>query len=136
MREPGRLIAMAAVLCVTAAGCSARSEGATARSSPDEITQAEMESSGHQDAYSLVLGLRPQWLRVRGTASLTVPEHVQVYLDGSRLGSVEHLRQISTHSISSLRYMDGMEATQRWGLDHGGGAIVITTRSGPNSGYD
>lgn len=128
MTQAGRLTAAIAMLCVAAAGCSARSESGTTRSNAKTITTAEMQASGHQDAYSLVQSLRPQWLRVRGTSSFNLTETVQVYLDGSRLGGPDHLRQISTHSISSLRYLDGLEATQRWGLDHGAGAIVVSTR--------
>lgn len=116
------------VLCVLTAGCSARAaNGGTARGDINVITNAELADSGHADAYSLVQSLRPQWLRVRGTTSLSAPEVVRVYLDGSLLGGPDQLRQLSTHSINSLRYLDGLEATQRWGLDHGAGAIVVST---------
>jgi hypothetical protein len=27
-----------------------------------------------------------------------------------------------------MRYFDGLQASQRWGLDHGMGAIVVSTR--------
>jgi hypothetical protein len=87
-----------------------------------------MDASGHSDVLSLVQSLRPRWLRVRGASSIAGRETVQVYLDGSRLGGPESLRQLSTHSIGSLRYLDGLEATQRWGLDHGAGAIVVSTQ--------
>lgn len=136
MTQAWRLTAAVAMLSVATAGCSTRSESGTTRSSAKTITTAEMQASGHQDAYSLVQSLRPQWLRVRGTSSFNLTETVQVYLDGSRLGGPDHLRQISTHSISSLRYLDGLEATQRWGLDHGAGAIVVSTRERTDSSYD
>jgi hypothetical protein len=53
---------------------------------------------------------------------------VKVYLDGSLLGGTESLRQITTRSISTIRYLNGLEASERWGLDHDLGAIVVTTR--------
>lgn len=115
------------VLCIMVAACSARSGGRTAVADLDVITTAEMDGSGHADAYSLVQSLRPQWLRVRGTSSVNGVDFVRVYLDGSMLGGAEYLRQISTHSIASLRYMDGLEASQRWGLDHGAGAIMVSS---------
>jgi hypothetical protein len=125
-RRNGQLAVL--MLCMLAAGCSARggSSGAP-RGDVNVITAAEVAASSHADAYSLVQSLRPQWLRVRGASSIASRETVRVYLDGSLLGGPDHLRQLSTHSINSLRYMDGLEASQRWGLDHGGGAIMVST---------
>lgn len=128
MRRTDGRSTMIVLLCLFVAGCGARAGTSGARGNPDVITTAEMQASGHQDAFSLVQSLRPQWLRVRGPSSLRGEETVKVYLDGSLLGHPDQLRQISTHSISSLRYLDGLEATQRWGLDHGAGAIVVSTR--------
>jgi hypothetical protein len=133
MRKAHAGIGIVAMLCVLAGACGARSNTAGTRGSTNLITTAEVDASGHQDAFTLVQALRPNWLRVRGTSSIAVREIVQVYLDGSKLGGPEYLRQISTHSISSLRYMDGLEATQRWGLDHGAGAIVVSTRGRSNT---
>jgi hypothetical protein len=31
-------------------------------------------------------------------------------------------------SVSEIRWLDANEATLRWGLDHGHGAIVLSTR--------
>jgi hypothetical protein len=129
MRSGGSRTVLVVLLCVLVAGCSARSgNGGTERRPANVITTAELDASGHGDAFSLVQSLRPQWLRVRGPSSLNLREIVRVYLDGSMLGGPDHLRQISTHSIATLRYLDGLEATQRWGLDHGAGAIVVSTR--------
>jgi hypothetical protein len=100
------------------------------------ISTGEMAASGFTDAFSLVQSLRPQWLRVRGTSSLATSEYVRVYLDGSLLGGTDHLRQITTSSISTLQYLDGLQATQRWGLDHGGGAIVVSTHGRATERYD
>ncbi len=88
-----------------------------------------MQAAGYADAFTTVQSLRPQWLRQRGVSSITQRETVKVYLDGSLLGGPEFLRQITVRSISTIRYLDGLEATQRWGLDHGLGAIVVSTRS-------
>jgi len=125
-RRNGRIAVL--MLCIVTAACSARGAGSgTTRTDVNTITAAEMAASGHADAYSLVQSLRPQWLRVRGASSIASRETVRVYLDGSLLGGPDHLRQLSTHSINSLRYLDGLEASQRWGLDHGGGAIMVST---------
>lgn len=114
--------------CVLAAACSASTGSGSPRSSASIITTEELQASGYADAHTVVQSLRPNWLRVRGASSMTTREAVKVYLDGSLMGGTDHLRQISTQSISTLRYLDGLEATQRWGLDHGAGAIVVSTR--------
>jgi hypothetical protein len=126
MRRSG--IGLTAVLCVLVMACSGSHRSGTQRANASLITTAELDASGHADAYTAVQSLRPAWLRVRGSTSFGAREIVKVYLDGSLVGDTNHLRQISTHSISTLRYLDGLEATQRWGLDHGAGAIVISTR--------
>ena len=107
------------------AGCSPKQAGQP--SNRNVLTSEEIQRSGYTDGFMAVQSLRPQWLQIRGRTSRN-PETVKVYLDGSLLGSADQLRQIMTRSISSMRYYDGLEATQRWGLDHGQGAIVVSTR--------
>lgn len=97
------------------------------------ITAEELRAAGYSDAYRVVQSLRPQWLRTRGATSLSQPETIKVYLDGLLLGGPDQLRQITTTSISSIRFLDAIEATQRWGLDHGQGAIAVSTRGDPQS---
>jgi hypothetical protein len=92
------------------------------------IAAEEIRAAGYTDAFRVVESLRPQWLRTRGPTSLSPRETVKVYLDGSLLGGPEQLQHITTSSIASIRFFDGNEATQRWGLDHGQGAIVVSTR--------
>lgn len=116
------------LLSVVLAACAARTGDGMTRADRNVVTAAEIDASSHTDAYALLRALHPQWLRARGTSSLNLQESVKVYLDGSLLGGVDHLRQITTHSLAEIRFMDGPEATQRWGLDHGAGAIVLTTR--------
>lgn len=93
------------------------------------ITAEEMRAAGYTDAFRAVQSLRPQWLRTRGPTSFSGPEVIiKVYLDGSLMGGPEQLRQITISSISSIRFLDANEATQRWGLDHVNGAILVSTR--------
>ncbi len=92
------------------------------------LTAAEMEAAGYGDAFSVVQALRPRWLWTRGSTSINQPETVKVYLDGSLMGGPDYLRQIPVRSISSIRFLNGLEATARWGLDHGLGAILVSTR--------
>lgn len=117
------------MLLLVLSACAASGTGATGRSSSSVLTQEEMARAGHNDAFSAVQSMRPQWLRVRGASSMGgTSESIQVYLDGSRLGGVEHLRSLTVMSISTISYLDGLEATQRYGIGHGAGAILVSTR--------
>jgi hypothetical protein len=55
-------------------------------------------------------------------------EQIKVYQDGVPSGGLGSLSQISTAAIISIHYLDGMAATQRFGTDHGNGAILVRTR--------
>jgi hypothetical protein len=92
------------------------------------LTVEEIAKTGSTDAFTAVQALRPHWLTKRGVSSVNLRETIKVYLDGNLMGGPEFLRQISTNSISSIRHLDGLEATQRYGLDHGVGAILVFTR--------
>lgn len=99
------------------------------RTGRGDISIEEIEASNASDAYSVVRQLRPSWLRSRGRGSINRPEVIKVYQDGMEIGGPGALRQISAGSIARISYLDGMTATQRFGTDHGSGAILIETRS-------
>jgi hypothetical protein len=111
------------------AACGGRGDG-VARPSPDRslITREEIQQHRFTNAYQLVEALHSNWLRTRGTDSFAQPGQVLVYLDDSRLGGVEALRSISTQTVGYIRYYDGLQASARWGLDHGHGVIFVSTR--------
>lgn len=88
---------------------------------------AEIRAGSFADAFTAVRTLRPNWLTQRGVATANLRESVKVYIDNSLLGGPETLRQIAANTITSMRFMDGLEASQRWGLDHGVGAILVFT---------
>jgi hypothetical protein len=79
-----------------------------------------------------VVALRPDWLRRRGTASLRNPgsSEVAVYLAGVRVGGPGYLRQIRAADVASLEYLNAADASNRYGLGHSGGAILIRPRDG------
>jgi hypothetical protein len=91
------------------------------------LSSDELQRAGFTDGLMAVQSLRPHWLQMRGPTSRRA-ETIKVYLDGSLLGGPDQLKTITTRSIGSIRYFNGLEASQRWGLDHGQGAIVVNTR--------
>ena len=122
-------VMLAAVMMAIVAACSSASSARRPSASPPGvITMDELSATRYSTAFEVVQALRPQWLRGRGRTSLNLSESVKVYLDDSPLGEPEQLRSISARSIASIRYLDGNTATQRWGMDHGQGAIMVSTR--------
>ena len=117
-------------LVVIAAGAVMAGCGGAARSAVpanrNELTKEDIRE--YSNAYMAIQSLRPLWLKGRGASSLRRNETVKVYLDGSLLGNAENLRQITVISIGSIRFLDGLEASSRWGLDHGNGAIMVMSR--------
>jgi|SRR5687768_17466596 len=128
----GRAV-LIAVLPVLAVACSSSPRQRTTARQQRVITKEEIGSVRYSTAFEVVEALRPQWMRIRGRTSFSAQEYVKVYLDDSLLGAPDQLRQITARSIASIRFLDGNEATTRWGLDHGHGAIVVLTRSDTTS---
>ncbi len=103
---------------------------------PDVISLEEIEGVRNQasNGMDIVQRLRPTFLRTRGattmmggTSANATPKPM-VVLDGSPHGELETLRQISAISIKEIRYLNGANATTKFGTDYGGGAILVTTR--------
>ena len=117
-----------AATAVAPAGPAAAPAPAKRKRNPTLITTEEIQESSATTAYEVVSRLRPAWLRKRGTSSLNREGTILVYRDGLRMGSPEALRQLNVSDIASITYMDGREATQRFGTDHGNGVIAVTTR--------
>ena len=94
------------------------------------ISDEEIAKAGQADAFTTVQVLRPTWLQIHGRTSISHQVPIQVYVDGSRVDGVSYLSQIPAGSIASIRHMDELEATNRYGLDHGAGAILVFTKRG------
>jgi hypothetical protein len=118
---PSLLALLLAAATTPAVAVEPGPSGPNARS----VTQQELRQSAQSTVLDFVRANRPQWLRTRGVGAAANP--VAVYLDGQRVGGPEQLRGISTEITSGLRYVDGQEATTRWGSGHSNGAILVTT---------
>ncbi len=91
------------------------------------ITQEMARESGAANVYEAVQSLRPTWLRIRGGGS-NASQDIVVYLDNTRLGGSETLRQISISSIAAVEFVDPSAAQFRWGSGHINGVILVRTR--------
>jgi hypothetical protein len=129
-----------------AAACSSSSSSGTSaapKPGPNLITADEIARVNVQNAYEAVQKLRPAMLRQRQVASANgqggvmkdaptgssvAAGEVMVYMDNTRLGDVEQLRQISVASIAAVRYFSASEAQTKWGSGHAGGVIEVITK--------
>lgn len=123
---------------VTLGLAACASSGATTKvseSSRDKVTSMEIASVPATSAYDLVNRLRPQWLRPGATSTIgggSIQNMVTlVYLDGSRIGTLEALRSISAAGIRSMEWIPATRAAivlTDVGTDAINGAISLKTR--------
>lgn len=91
------------------------------------LTRDEMRKTEFTNLFEIIRALRGNWLRVRAAESFGKSSDLVVYLDMQRIGSIDELRTISPVNVLTVRYFDPIQASARWGMDHGGGALMVTT---------
>ncbi len=124
MRQIARFVALAAVVLVS--GCASRLKTGEVRDH-GTLTKEQIMESHFTTAYDAVEALRSNWLQARGTDSFQTPSEVLVYLDNTRLGGTDKLREIAANTIVYMRFYDGVSATGRWGIGHAAGVIYVST---------
>jgi hypothetical protein len=95
------------------------------------VTADELSGMSELSAHDVLSRIRPEFLRSRGARSLRgapAEEYPVVYMDHTRLGSIDALRSIRASTIREIRYLNGADATTRYGTGHGAGVILVTTR--------
>lgn len=108
-------------------GCASGGSGGGSINGP--ITRAELETVPASDAYEAVQTLRSLWLRSRASPTPSDPNpQPVVYVDGAARGGLQELRSVSVQDIETIRYINGRDATTRWGTGHHAGVIEIRTR--------
>src|SRR5690349_18628318 len=91
------------------------------------LTQNDLEDHQYENVLEAVQTLRSNWLNERGPDSFASPSHIWVYIDNTRVGGVQSLATISTRYVSSIRKVNGIDATARWGIGHSAGVISVMT---------
>ncbi len=130
MRRVGGMLVLAALVLPPRAVGQATS---SVRYERDLITAVEIEARAPdaKTAYDVVQRLRPQFLRTRASGSIQNknPVPVQVYVDGSLRGTVYVLRELISQGVIDITYLNGSDATTRFGTGHENGAIIVRTGS-------
>jgi hypothetical protein len=103
------------------------SVSAPSGSSPNVLTGDQLRETNVGNVYDALRRLRPQWLRARGTASIVSPESTEpvVYVSGIRRGELRTLQNVNVDQVQSVEFIDGRDATTRFGTGHGGGVITV-----------
>lgn len=119
------LVAIAALaVALPVVGC-ARPSGRSVRPPPllHVLTAGEIALTGARDAHAAIEAARPAWLAAGGPLAAT--DRVQVYVEETRYNDVLELRRIRVSAIREIQYMNGPEATSRYGAGHTGGALIV-----------
>lgn len=110
---------------VAAAACVTSSAVRPSTAQPLHVlTAAELSLTGARDALRAIETARPSWL-APGGGPLAAADRVQVYIEGTRYNDVSDLQRVSVAAIREIQYLEGREATARYGSGHSGGAIVV-----------
>lgn len=133
-----RRIAVLLTTTVLVGGCASKPAPAAGTPQPADsaaqaprraanvILQSELATIQEGDMYSAIQRLRPNFLMVRGTT--TSSQGILVFLDGTRLGDVNTLRQLTVTDVKEVHYYSATEAMQRYGSAAGKGAILVTRK--------
>jgi hypothetical protein len=62
------------------------------------------------------------------SSSVSNPGDIIVYVEGSRYGPPESLRQIDPLNVASMRWLTDDQATTRYGTGHDNGVILVRLR--------
>jgi len=122
-----RLVAGLAMLLVL--GCAVHHVERPAAGESNVLTFTEIQQSEYHNLYDLIEAKRGLWLRPRGRSTINgQAAEIQVHLDDLRLGGVSVLKTLTLDGIKSVRFVDPVAASARWGLGYGEGAITISSR--------
>jgi hypothetical protein len=122
-----RLAAVALISTACATVPSAQFGASTRSTSPYMLTAEEISAVHVNSAYDAVQRLKPSFLLgLRG-------ESVRpVFLNGTRLlGGLENLRGIDASTVQQIVFLNGIDATTRYGSGHGAGVLLVSTLPGP-----
>lgn len=107
--------------CASASSC-----GPTRAGAPDRVHAAALLATGAHDVYEALRLSRPLMLGTRAPRK----DAPIVYVDGIRIGDVASLRRLPVRDVAAIRHLSGPDATTRYGTNHVGGALLVTTRLG------
>lgn len=105
----------------------------------NRITLEEIirDANEYQTAHDIVRRLRPHFLHGRGSGPGKTWERdrqnagnqagsvVKVIIEGGRRGDVSLLNDVDARTVMEIRYLQGSEATTRYGTGYESGVIIV-----------
>jgi hypothetical protein len=118
------------LLTLATLGCASSSAAPSQpREDRNKITAQQLARITADNAYDAVRLLQPQWLEDRGANTFNGPPATAVvFIDGARVGDLEHLRNVQINSVSEIRYLTSGEASNRYGMGLARGVIEVITK--------
>ena len=123
-------IAIAAlVLATVPAGCAMRPATGTA-ADRNRVSGEDLAATNSQMVYDALQLLKPEWMTGRGPISLTDAAEARpnVYMNGTRVGDLDYLREVYVSDVAEVRYWPSGEAGARFGMGNPRGVIEIIVR--------
>ena len=123
------VVSLSTLLLAASANATAQTPAKKPRRDANVITAEELAAKPARDLYEAVRALRPAWMmRARPTALMPQNEgQLIVYVDGTRFGNIESLRQLVPGVAQSVRYYSPSDAEAHFGPGHLNGAIEVIT---------
>jgi hypothetical protein len=147
------LVAGVAILgaCAKNQPTTGAAQAGTSRNSRYVLTSVDLQGAGSQNVYEAIQKLRPDFLKQRGTGTISkVPtpegansgpngpgtgmalpisaEPIRVYENDVLMSGLDDLRRIDTKIVTEVRYVPGPEAAIRYGAKHASGVIFVKTQ--------
>ncbi|MGD2069577.1 MAG: hypothetical protein PVI57_12950 [Gemmatimonadota bacterium] len=116
-------IVLALVACASPSALRCPS---SARADRERVTSEELIATGASDLFTALRLSRPRFLETRAPRK----DAPVLYVDGVQVGEVAYLRGMRVQDVASVRLLRGPDATTRYGTDHLGGALLVTTIDG------
>jgi len=114
---------LATVAVVTLGGCASGSGGGGGPS--NVITGQQLVETRQSNLYAAIQVLRPAWLRSRGSASLSSPSEVTLFVNDAPYGNVSNLSSIPIDAVLDVRYLSASEAGSRYGTVAGNAGLLL-----------
>ena len=124
--RPALLKLAIAALVLSIPACSA-SNPARPQADPNIIRRDQVLAGSYQTAYDVVRAIHPNWLVKRSTSNSKTPASIWVYVDGTKYGDTNWLRNLPGSGVGSIQRIDAGTATTRWGTGHSEGVLYVIT---------
>ena len=120
---------VAPVLAAVLAGCAMNpAPGTTVQR--NLVSSEDLVATNSPMLYDALQLLRPEWMRGRGPISASDPTEARanVYMNGTRMGDLDYLREVYVSDVAEVRYWPVGEAGARFGMGNPRGVIEIISR--------